>query len=553
VKLELSKNALTLLKKRYLLEGESPEELFRRVAKAVASVEKRYGGDSVATEEEFFRIMAGLEFLPNSPTLMNAGATGQLSACFVLPIDDSLDSIFTTLKNAVMIHHSGGGVGFNFSNIRPKGDLIKTTNGFASGPLNFLKVYDSATEVVKQGGKRSGANMAVLDYDHPDILEFTNAKQKGGLSNFNISIALSDSFMRKVIADSSYWLVNPHDDKRVCRVKARKIFNQIAKRAWENGDPGVIFIDEVNRKHPLNDYVSSTNPCGEQPLLDYESCNLGSINLAKMVINKTINWARLDYVARLAVRFLDNVIDVNKFPLTKIKELTLLNRKIGLGVMGFADLLFQLKVPYDSKKALKIADKIMKFINSKARSESALLGKKKGSFPNLKYSKFKRKHMRNATVTTIAPTGSISLIADCSPSIEPLFALTFMRKMLDDSFMLEVNKYFKKAAKINGVSINEVSKKGSIQKVRASKELKRVFKTALDIKPEWHVKMQAAFQKHVDNAISKTVNMPNKATIKDVAEVIMLAYKLKCKGITVYRYGSKPEQVLTLSCKGECD
>jgi len=555
VKPALSSNALKILKKRYLLDHESPEDLFRRVARSVASAERGYGGDPIAYEEEFFNLMTNLEFLPNSPTLMNAGVrSGQLSACFVLPIEDSLESIFDTLKNTVMIHHSGGGVGFNFSKLRPKNDVIKSSGGFASGPVSFLRVFDTATDIVKQGGKRRGANMAVLNYDHPDIIEFIKAKLEGGFQNFNFSVSVTDSFMRRVISDGNYYLINPRNGKRVKRVSARGVFNQIVNCAWSVGEPGLIFIDEINRKHPFKELINATNPCAEQPLLDFESCNLGSINLSKMIINDSINWARLDRVIRLGVRFLDNVIDVTRFPLKEIKEVTLSNRKIGLGVMGFADLLIKLGVPYDSPKALRLADQLMSFINDKAHDESKRLARQRGSFPNLKKSKLRVKHQRNATITTIAPTGTISLIAGCSSSIEPLFAVSFTRQVLDGSLLSEVNPEFERVAREQGFYssklMSEVAERGGVQKLKIPSEVKRLFKTALDLKPAVHVKMQAAFQKHVDNAISKTINLPNKAKIKDVAETFLLAYKLKCKGVTVYRYGSRSEQVLTLNCRG---
>ncbi len=551
--MNLSKNAKIILKERYLKNNETPEQLFRRVARAVASPEQKYG-DVKSIEEQFYDMMSNLDFLPNSPTLMNAGTRlGQLSACFVLPISDSLDSIFTTLKNTAIIHHTGGGVGFNFSTLRPKGSIVSSTGGEASGPVSFLKIFDVTTSVIKQGGKRRGASMAVLDYNHPDILEFINAKSNGGFTNFNFSVSVSDDFMRKVISGDDYWLV--FNGKRYKKVNARKIFNKIVSNAWLNGEPGLLFIDEINRKHPLKSRINATNPCGEQPLIDYESCNLGSINLSRMIEDGVINWSKLERITRLAVRFLDNVITITRFPLKKIEEVTLRNRKIGLGVMGFADMLIKLGIPYASKDALRIADQLMSFIHKKARDESMRLGKERGSFPSLKNSKLRYKYMRNATVTTIAPTGSISLIAGCSPSIEPLFALSFTKQILN-RVITEVNQSFKEYLVSEGYYSREIINKalteGTVMNTSLPKRIKDVLKIALEIKPEWHVKMQSVFQKHVDNSISKTINLPENATKSDVMRALLLAYKLKCKGVTVYRYNSRLNQAQTINC-GECN
>ncbi len=551
--MNLSDNAKIILKERYLKNNETPEQLFRRVARAVASPEQKYG-DVTAIEEQFYDMMSNLDFLPNSPTLMNAGTRlGQLSACFVLPINDSLDSIFTTLKNTAIIHHTGGGVGFNFSTLRPKGSIVSSTGGEASGPVSFLKIFDVTTSVIKQGGKRRGASMAVLDYNHPDILEFINAKSNGGFTNFNFSVSVSDEFMRKVISGDDYWLV--FNGKRYKKVNARRIFNKIVSNAWLNGEPGLLFIDEINRKHPLRERINATNPCGEQPLISYESCNLGSINLSRMVDDYSINWSKLERITRLAVRFLDNVITITKFPLKRIEEVTLRNRKIGLGVMGFADMLIKLGVPYASKEALRIADQLMSFIHKKARDESMRLGKERGSFPSLKDSKLRYKYMRNATVTTIAPTGSISLIAGCSPSIEPLFALSFTKQILN-RVITEVNQSFKEYLVKEGYYsrdvINKALTEGSVMNAPLPKRIKDVLRIALEIKPEWHVRMQSVFQKHVDNSISKTINLPENATKSDVVKAFLLAYKLKCKGVTVYRYNSRLNQAQTISC-GECN
>jgi ribonucleoside-diphosphate reductase alpha chain len=560
---KLTVNALEVLRKRYLLRDEdgriteTPAKMFRRVAKAIAKVDGKYGGNPKESEKTFYEMMARTEFLPNSPTLFNAGTElGQLSACFLLPVDDSLESIFTAVTNMALIEKSGGGVGFDFSKLRPKGDIVKSTKGVASGPVSFMRVFDSATEVIKAGGKRRGAMMGVLRADHPDIVEFITSKQKPGvLSNFNISVAVTDEFMKKLEEDGTYWLINPRNQEKVRKLKAKGVWNLMAKSAWKSGDPGVIFLDEINRHNPTPEIgrIEATNPCAEQPLLPYESCNLGSVNLSRMVENGKVNWKKLGETVRNAVPFLDDVVDANRFPLKQIGEMTRANRKIGLGVMGFADMLIKLGVPYDSDEALKLAEKIMRFVTEEARKKSVELGEERGSFPNFDRSVWKDKYnaMRNATITTIAPTGSISIIAGCSSGIEPLFAVSFMRKVLEGTRLFEINPLFEMAAKERGFYsaglLEEIARTGSVQRIRGVPEdVKRVFVTALDIKPEWHVKMQAAFQKYTDNAVSKTVNLPNDATVEDVEKVFWLAYRLKCKGITVYRYGSKPEQVLNI-------
>ncbi len=560
---KLTVNALEVLRKRYLLRDETgrtvetPAGMFTRVAEAIAKVDKEYGENPKESEKVFYEMMARAEFLPNSPTLFNAGtALGQLSACFVLPVEDSLESIFTAVKNMALIEKSGGGVGFDFSRLRPKGDMVKSTKGVASGPVSFMRVFDSATEVIKAGGKRRGAMMGVLRADHPDITEFITSKQKPGvLSNFNVSVAVTDDFMKRLEEDGEYWLVNPRNKEKVRKLKAKDVWSLMVKSAWESGDPGVIFIDEINRRNPIPEVgrIDSTNPCGEQPLLPYESCNLGSVNLSRMVENGKVNWEKLRETVRNAVLFLDNVIDANRFPLKEIEEKTRANRKIGLGVMGFADMLIKLGVPYDSEGALKLAEKLMKFVTEEARRKSVELGEERGSFPNFDRSVWKDKYgdMRNATITTIAPTGSISIIAGCSSGIEPLFAVSFMRKVLEGTRLFEINPLFEMTAKERGFYsaglLEEIAGTGSVQGIRGvPDDVRRVFVTALDIKPEWHVKMQAAFQKYTDNAVSKTVNMPHEATVEDVEKVFWLAYRLKCKGITVYRYGSKPEQVLNI-------
>ncbi len=558
---KLTVNALEVLRQRYLLRDEneriieSPAGLFRRVAKAVAACDSKYGENADESEKVFHKMMSHLEFIPNTPTLFNAGTQlGQLSACFVLPVDDSLEGIFTSAKNMALIEQSGGGVGFDFSRLRPKGDIVRSTKGVASGPVSFMRIFDTGTEIIKAGGKRRGAMMAVLRVDHPDVLEFITSKQQPGfLSNFNISVAVSDEFMKAVEEDGEYWLVNPRNKQRTKKLAAKEIWDLMAKSAWMSGDPGVIFIDEVNRHNPtpLVGRIESTNPCGEQPLLPYESCNLGSINLSKMVEDGRINWEKLREIIHNAVHFLDNVIDANKYPLKEIEQITHANRKIGLGVMGFADMLIRLGIPYDSEDALGIGDKVMSFIQAEGHKKSVELGEKRGSFPNFEGSIWKGKYsaMRNSTVTTVAPTGTISIIAGGSSGIEPIFAISFIRNVLAGTRLFETNPLFEMMAKERGFYsarlFEEIARTGSVQKIEGlPDDVKRLFVTALDIKPEWHVRMQAVFQKYTDNAVSKTVNLPRQATVEDVRGVYELAWKLKCKGVTVFRYGSKPEQVL---------
>ncbi len=560
---KLTVNSLQVLKKRYLLrdeEGEireSPTEVFIRVAKAVAKIDKEYGSNPKRTEKIFHGMMSRLEFLPNSPTLFNAGTElGQLSACFVLPVYDSLESIFTAVKNMALIEKSGGGVGFDFSKLRPKGDIVKSTKGVASGPISFMRVFDAATEVIKAGGRRRGAMMGLLRVDHPDISDFITSKQKiGVLSNFNISVGVTDDFMEKLEGDDEFWLINPRNCEETEKVQTRKIWSSMAESAWRSGDPGVVFLDEINRHNqiPHAGRIEATNPCGEQPLLPYESCNLGSINLSRMVQEGQIYWQKLRVTVRNAVHFLDNVIDANRFPLKEIEEMTKANRKIGLGVMGFADMLIKLGIPYDSESASKLAEELMKFITEEARRKSVELAETRGSFPNFDKSLWKDKYdsVRNATTTTIAPTGSISIIAGCSSGIEPLFAIAFMRNVLEGTRLFETNTLFEMMAKAQGFYsaelLEEIASTGSAQGVIGVPEhVRRIFVTALDISPEWHVKMQASFQKYTDNAVSKTVNLPRTSTVEDVKKVFCLAYKMKCKGITIYRYGSKPEQVLNI-------
>lgn len=570
-RLQLSQNALTVLEKRYLKKDsqgqviETPEEMFRRVARHIASVETAYDpkADVSFWEEKFYQLMTSLEFLPNSPTLMNAGRElGQLSACFVIPIEDSMESIFDAVKYTALIHKSGGGTGFSFSRLRPKNDRVGSTGGIASGPVSFMRAFDTATDVIKQGGMRRGANMAILSVDHPDILEFIHAKEDPkALTNFNLSVAVTDAFMQAVERGEDYDLINPRTGEVAGRLNAREVFQKITEMAWRTGDPGIVFIDTINKFNPTPHLgkIESTNPCGEQPLLPFESCNLGSINLSKMIKysgnGAEVDFAKLGEVVRLAVRFLDNVIDANKFPLPQIEKMTKLTRKIGLGVMGFADMLIKLGVPYNSDKALEIAERVMRFISEEALKESVKLGVERGVFPAFKGSIYDTGNgirPRNASRTTIAPTGTLSIIANCSSGIEPLFALTYTRHILDGAELIEVNPYFEEVAKKEGFYSQELMEglaKG--KKLRDFKGIpdwvKAVFVTAHDISPEWHVKMQAAFQKYTDSAVSKTVNLPHEATVEDVANVFRLAYKLGLKGITIYRDRSRESQVLTVT------
>lgn len=558
---KLAVNALEVLRQRYLLRDENeriietPSQLFSRVARAVAKPDRKYGQNPKQSESIFHEIMAKLEYVPNTPTLFNAGTKlGQLSACFVLPVEDSLEGIFGAAKNMAIIEKSGGGVGFDFSKLRPKGDIVRSTKGVASGPVSFMRIFDTSTEVIKAGGKRRGAMMAILRVDHPDVLEFITSKQTPGfLSNFNISVGATDEFMKAVETNEDYWLVNPRNQEKTKKLNAKEVWNLMARSAWASGDPGVVFIDEINRHNPTPQIgrIESTNPCGEQPLLPYESCNLGSINLSKMVEKGKINWQKLRETVRNAVHFLDNVVDANKYPLKETDKITRANRKIGLGVMGFADMLIMLKVPYDSEEALNVGENIMKFIKEEAHKKSIELAKARGSFINFEGSIWKDRYpaFRNATVTTVAPTGTISIIAGCSSGIEPIFAISFIRNVLSGTRLFETNPLFEAMSKERGFYsaklLEEIAKTGSVQKIDGvPDDVKRLFVTALDIKPEWHVRMQAAFQKHTDNAVSKTVNLPTEATIDDVRNIYEMAWQLKCKGVTVFRYGSKPEQVL---------
>ncbi len=569
--LMLSENARRVLKRRYLKKDslgkviENPEQMFKRVARHIAKAEKKYGADQKRTremEKAFYKIMTEFKFLPNSPTLMNAGRRlGQLAACFVLPVEDSMDGIFSTLRNAALIHKSGGGTGFAFSRLRPKNSMVGTTGGVASGPVSFMKIFNTATEQVKQGGTRRGANMAILRVDHPDIMEFIHSKKESrDLNNFNISVGVSDAFMKAANGNSDYDLIDPRDESRVGKLNAAEVYRSMIKQAWGNGDPGIIFMDRINRDNPTPDLgeIESTNPCGEQPLLPLEACNLGSVNLAKFVIENgegaLIDYEGLKVIINISLRFLDNTIDMSKYPLPEITAMVRGNRKIGLGVMGFADMLYQLGIPYDSDAALETAENVMRFIQEAAHEASRNLAEERGVFENYDHSIFKASGIkyRNATTTTIAPTGTLSILAGCSSGIEPLFALSFVRNVMDNDKLLEVNPYFEKVAvKRNFYSrelMDAIAQQGSIRKLtEIPEDIRQVFATAHDVSPEWHIRMQAAFQRYTDNAVSKTVNLPHDATEEDVAKVYNLAFESGCKGVTIYRDGSKKNQVLSFA------
>ena len=568
--MKLSDNALAVLERRYLARDETgelterPQDMFRRVAKNIASAESNYGmnkKDIKKIENQFYNLMVSLDFLPNSPTLMNAGRDiQQLSACFVLPVGDSMESIFDTLKNAALIHKSGGGTGFSFSRLRPKNDFVMSTRGVSSGPISFMKVFNAATEAIKQGGTRRGANMGILRVDHPDIEEFISCKEDlSVMTNFNISVAVTDKFMKAVKSEGEYDLVNPHSGKKQGTLNAAEIFDKISAGAWKTGDPGMVFIDKLNKDNPTPKVgeIESTNPCGEQPLLPYESCNLGSINLSNMMIDGEVNWDRLGEVVDLAVRFPDDVIDMNKYPLAEIEEMTKGNRKIGLGIMGWADMLLRMGIPYESADSHKLAKKIMKFIQERGRKASQELAKERGEFPNYPESIYKDSEpVRNATITTIAPTGTISMIADCSSGIEPIYSIAYVKTVMDNDALHYVHPLFEEICTERGIYTDElkeaVVESGSVSEILGfPADLKELFMTAHEVSPEGHVHMQAAFQKHTDNAVSKTVNLNNNATKEDIAKIYVMAYDTGCRGITVYRDGCRGLQVLESGTKKE--
>ncbi|NLJ30905.1 MAG: vitamin B12-dependent ribonucleotide reductase [Clostridiales bacterium] len=564
----ISQNARTVLERRYLIKDEdgkpveTVEGLFRRVAQAIAQPDRLYdkNADTEKTAQAFYDMMTRLEFLPNSPTLMNAGRPlGQLSACFVLPVEDSMEAIFEAIKQAALIHKSGGGTGFSFSRLRRKGSTVNSTGGVASGPISFMKVFNMATEAVKQGGTRRGANMGILRVDHPDIMEFIDCKADSReINNFNISVGLTEAFMNAAEKGEDYDLIDPHTKKAAGRLNARMVFDHIVDAAWRNGEPGIIFLDRLNRDNvvPGQGEIESTNPCGEQPLLPYESCNLGSINLTKMLRETggacEFDWDKLRATITGAVHFLDNVIDANKYPLEQIDRVTKQTRKIGLGVMGWADSLLMMKIPYNSEEATALGEKLMKFITETGRAESAALAETRGAFPLFEESTLpKETPRRNATVTTIAPTGTLSIIAGCSSGVEPVFGYVFIRNIMDGTEMLEVNPILKAELEKRGLYsealMKRVAKEGTVAHMKELPEdLRRVFVSAHDISPEDHIRMQAAFQKYTDNAVSKTVNFANSATREDVAQVYSLAFRLGCKGVTIYRDGSRNEQVLNI-------
>ncbi|MBI2942005.1 MAG: adenosylcobalamin-dependent ribonucleoside-diphosphate reductase [Chloroflexi bacterium] len=567
----LSPNALRVLQQRYLRKDaqrrvvETPERMFWRVAQAVAKGDLATDphADVAANAREFYQMMARTEFLPNSPTLANAGTpVGQLMACFVLPIEDSLDSIFTTLRNAASIQRTGGGTGFSFSRLRPEGEVVMTTRGVASGPVSFMMLFDAMTEVIKRGSLRRGANMGILRVDHPDIFQFITAKRdRTRLTNFNVSVAATDAFMRAVERDEPFDLIHPTTNETVRRVRAREIWELLLEMAWENGEPGVIYIDRINRDNPTPRLgeIEATNPCSEQPLLPYEACCLGSIDLAKMLTRRNgqyaIDYPKLERTIRTAVHFLDNVVEVNAYPLPEIERICLGNRKIGLGVMGFADMLIWLGIPYNSPQALQTAEEVMRFLDERATAASVELAERRGVFPNFAGSIYDRPGgppLRNATVTTVAPTGTISLIANCSSGIEPIFALSYVRRILEGEELPAVHPIFKEVAQQRGFYSDElmevIAARGSVQGLhQVPPDVQRLFVTALDIEPEWHVRVQAGFQRHTDNGVSKTANLPEDATVDDVRRIFTMAHQHGCKGVTVYRYGSRPAQVLSLT------
>lgn len=574
--LNLTPNQLKVLRNRYLLKDEdgrvieTPSEMFRRVAKNLAIVEAASKRKKI--ENDFYEVMSRLEFLPAGRTLNNAGTPqSQLANCFVLPVEDSMEGIFDAVKWMAMVHQRGGGTGFNFSKLRPKGDVVtKSTGGFATGPVSFMKVFDIATRQVMQGGKKRGANMGILNVDHPDILDFISAKsERGEIENFNISVGVTDDFMKAVDQDLDWHLRNQRTGEVVQTIRAKTLMGQLVSMAWRTGDPGLIFLDPINRNNPLlakYGRIDTTNPCGEQPLHPFDACNLGSINLAKFVVGKKIDYVRLGHVVRTAVRMLDDVIDACRYPLPQITETVRANRRIGLGVMGWADMLYQLRTPYDSEEGIKLAKRIAKFIQDESWQMSEDLAKEKGVFPRWKESSFVKsgRKVRNVAITTIAPTGSISMLSDASSGIEPVFALAFTKNVVEDAGLSYINKYFEAELvnslwadgdhehKVRDRIVREVAEAGSVAHISGvPEEVKSVYRTAHDISPEWHVRMQAAWQKYTDNAVSKTINFPNSATIDDVEAAYMMAWKAGCKGITIYRDGSKDVQILSVGTSGK--
>ena len=572
----LTPQAITILEKRYLKRDargqviETPEEMFWRVAQNIAEAERFYGNQAALEElsETFFRMMASLDFLPNSPCLMNAGRDlQQLAACFVLPVEDSLDSIFETVKQTALIHQSGGGTGFSFSHLRPRDDRVQSTGGMASGPVSFMRVFNMATDVIKQGGTRRGANMGVLGVDHPDIMEFINIKKNlKEMENFNLSVGITKAFMEALAKDDEYDLINPRTKQSIQRLKAKEVLEAIVSAAWETGDPGILFLDRINGANPTPELgeIESTNPCGEVPLLSYEPCVLGSINLLKMMKEKDGKWEvdfdKIRMTVRHAVHFLDNVIDMNQYPLPQISQMAKGNRKIGLGVMGLAHFLIRLGIPYNSQKALEVVKGIMSFIQYQAREQSMELAEKRGVFPNFKgsiYDKPGGMRLRNATLTTIAPTGTLSLLANCSSGIEPLFAIQYTRRALEDMEFQMTDPLFielgKKRGFLSPELIKSLSEGASLEEMpQIPKEVKELFTTTFEIPPRWHIRIQAAFQEYTDNAVSKTINFPRDATKDEVREAFLMAYQERCKGITIYRSGSKPSQVLACGTKQVC-
>jgi ribonucleoside-diphosphate reductase alpha chain len=572
----LTPQAITILEKRYLKRDargqviETPEEMFWRVAQNIAEAERFYGNQAALEElsETFFRMMASLDFLPNSPCLMNAGRDlQQLAACFVLPVEDSLDSIFETVKQTALIHQSGGGTGFSFSHLRPRDDRVQSTGGMASGPVSFMRVFNMATDVIKQGGTRRGANMGVLGVDHPDIMEFINIKKNlKEMENFNLSVGITKAFMEALAKDDEYDLINPRTKQSIQRLKAKEVLEAIVSAAWETGDPGILFLDRINGANPTPELgeIESTNPCGEVPLLSYEPCVLGSINLLKMMKEKDGKWEvdfdKIRMTVRHAVHFLDNVIDMNQYPLSQISQMAKGNRKIGLGVMGLAHFLIRLGIPYNSQKSLEVVKGIMSFIQYQAREQSMELAEKRGVFTNFKgsiYDKPGGMRLRNATLTTIAPTGTLSLLANCSSGIEPLFAIQYTRRALEDMEFQMMDPLFielgKKRGFLSPELIKSLSEGASLEEMpQIPKEVKELFTTTFEIPPRWHIRIQAAFQEYTDNAVSKTINFPRDATKDEVREAFLMAYQERCKGITIYRSGSKPSQVLACGTKQVC-